>query len=111
VTLELSDTAGLRETEDSVESIGVKRAEAEMEKAELLIGVFDSSVPLAESEKAMISKYPVDCARIAVIKIFMVREDLTIWMSISCLPSSVLLPKVRRPERLKTCCVDVAKRP
>lgn len=67
VTLELSDTAGLRETEDSVESIGVKRAEAEMEKAELLIGVFDSSVPLAESEKAMISKYPADCARIAVI--------------------------------------------
>ena len=67
VTLELSDTAGLRETDDSVESIGVKRAEAEMKKAELLIGVFDVSAPMDQSEIAMIEKYPADCAKIAVI--------------------------------------------
>ena len=67
VTLELCDTAGLRETEDSVESIGVKRAEAEMEKAELLIGVFDVSVPLSDNERAMIENYPSAPAKIAVI--------------------------------------------
>ncbi len=66
VTLELCDTAGIRETEDSVESIGVRRAEAEMEKAELLIGVFDSSSPLGEDERGMISSYPA-VSRIAVI--------------------------------------------
>lgn len=67
VTLELCDTAGLRETEDSVESIGVKRAEAEMEKAELLIGVFDVSVPLSDTERSMIENYPSAPAKIAVI--------------------------------------------
>ncbi|MBR6808516.1 MAG: tRNA uridine-5-carboxymethylaminomethyl(34) synthesis GTPase MnmE [Clostridia bacterium] len=77
VTLELCDTAGLRETEDSVESIGVKRAEAEMEKAELLVGVFDGSTPLSESEKAMMAKYPSDCARLAVIN----KSDLTRGMT------------------------------
>lgn len=67
VTLELCDTAGLRETDDSVESIGVKRAEAEMEKAELLIGVFDRSAPLDVTERSMIESYPVGPAKIAVI--------------------------------------------
>lgn len=66
VTLELCDTAGLRETDDSVESIGVRRAEAEMEKAELLIAVFDGGAGLTESDRAMILSYP-DAARIAVI--------------------------------------------
>ena len=66
VTLELCDTAGIRETEDSVESIGVRRAEAEMEKAELLVGVFDSSAPLGEDERSMIASYP-SVPRIAVI--------------------------------------------
>ena len=77
VTLELCDTAGLRETDDSVESIGVKRAEAEMEKAELLIGVFDRSCPLGESEKAMIASYPESCAKLAVIN----KNDLEAVMS------------------------------
>lgn len=66
VTLELCDTAGIRETDDSVESIGVRRAEAEMEKAELLIGVFDSSRPLTDDERAMMDSYPA-VSRIAVI--------------------------------------------
>ena len=66
VTLELSDTAGLRETDDSVESIGVRRAFSEMEKAELLIGVFDASKPLTDDEREMMEKYPA-AARIGVL--------------------------------------------
>ena len=41
VTLRLSDTAGLRETTDRVERIGVDRAQAAVEKAELIFAVFD----------------------------------------------------------------------
>ncbi|MBQ9802574.1 MAG: tRNA uridine-5-carboxymethylaminomethyl(34) synthesis GTPase MnmE [Clostridia bacterium] len=43
VTLRLSDTAGLRETEDAVEQIGVARADAAIEQAELILAVFDGS--------------------------------------------------------------------
>lgn len=66
ITLELCDTAGLRDTEDTVESIGVRRAETEIAKAELVIAVFDGSCHLTESDREMASLYAKDHA-IAVI--------------------------------------------
>lgn len=43
VTLRLFDTAGLHNTEDPVERIGVERAEKALEAAELILAVFDGS--------------------------------------------------------------------
>ena len=43
VTLRLCDTAGLRETSDAVESIGVERARRVMKDAELVLAVFDGT--------------------------------------------------------------------
>ena len=43
VTLRLSDTAGLRESCDVVEQIGIDRAKSEAEQAELILAVFDGS--------------------------------------------------------------------
>ncbi len=43
VTLRLFDTAGLRESEDEVEKIGIERARRESEGAELLFAVIDGS--------------------------------------------------------------------
>ncbi len=42
-TLLLCDTAGLRDTDDKVESIGIERSLCELERAELVIAVFDGS--------------------------------------------------------------------
>ncbi len=42
-TLRLSDTAGLRETGDAVESIGVDRARKRVEEADLVLAVFEGS--------------------------------------------------------------------
>lgn len=44
VLIKLSDTAGLRETDDVVEKIGVERALEVLDNAELVFAVFDSSV-------------------------------------------------------------------
>ena len=46
ITLRLADTAGVRETEDVVESIGVDRAVKRLENAELVLAVFDFAKPL-----------------------------------------------------------------
>lgn len=46
----LSDTAGIRETSDPVESIGVARAQERIETADLVLAVFDSSDPLREDD-------------------------------------------------------------
>ncbi len=58
VTLLLSDTAGLRETDETVERIGVERAKKEAEDAEMIFFVVDGSRPLSEGEKAEISSLP-----------------------------------------------------
>lgn len=53
VVLRLCDTAGLRETEDKVESIGVARAKQKLETATLILAVFDASAPLEEQDEAL----------------------------------------------------------
>ncbi len=54
ITLRLADTAGVRETEDTVESIGVQRAVKRLENAELVLVVFDASRPLNEQDNYLI---------------------------------------------------------
>lgn len=55
VLLRLSDTAGVRETENPVERIGVARAKEAAEGASLLLVLFDASSPLDEEDKALLS--------------------------------------------------------
>lgn len=49
-TLKLVDTAGIRNTSDVVESIGVDKALEQAEQADLILYVADASVPLDESD-------------------------------------------------------------
>lgn len=51
LTLNIMDTAGIRQTEDVVERIGVERALRAAEDADLIIYVVDGSVPLDESDR------------------------------------------------------------
>jgi len=56
IILRLSDTAGIRETDNVVEKIGVDRAKEKIEQSELLLVVFDSSVPLDEEDRQIIEE-------------------------------------------------------
>lgn len=53
VTLRLFDTAGLRQTEDVVERIGIDRARKALEDAELILAVFDGSVAPDKEDQAL----------------------------------------------------------
>ena len=55
VTLNLSDTAGIRDTDDTVEKIGVDRAFSSMENAELVLAVTDGTQKLCEGEEKLFS--------------------------------------------------------
>ena len=51
ISLRIIDTAGIRETEDIVEKIGVEKARQMAEKADLILYVVDSSKPLDKNDE------------------------------------------------------------
>lgn len=56
VTLRLTDTAGLRETDDRVEQIGIDRARRAVEAAELILAVVDASAAPDREAEALLSE-------------------------------------------------------
>ena len=54
ITLHLLDTAGIREVEDKVESIGINKSKESIEKADLVIVLLDASTELDEQDKQIL---------------------------------------------------------
>ncbi len=54
VPLRIIDTAGIRDTDDKVEKIGVEKALSKVDEADLVIMVFDSSTDLEEDDEYII---------------------------------------------------------
>ena len=53
--LRLIDTAGIRETDDTVEALGVQRSRQALEEADLAIFICDGSQPLTQEDQQIIS--------------------------------------------------------
>ncbi len=71
ITLRLSDTAGIRETTDEVEAIGVERSRKRLESAALILAVFDSSRELSPDDRDLIAQLPKE-STIAILN----KQDL-----------------------------------
>lgn len=56
IMLRLIDTAGIRDTEDVVEKMGVERSYDSMESADLILYVVDSSAPLNQNDLSIMEK-------------------------------------------------------
>ncbi len=54
ITLRLADTAGIHETDDKVESIGVELAQNRIDTAQLVLAVFDGTAPLDNDDKKIL---------------------------------------------------------
>lgn len=78
IVLRLSDTAGIRQTDDIIEGIGVDIAKKLIDSSELVIAVFDGNTPLTNDDLQLIEK--VDREKtIAVIN----KSDLGICPDVS----------------------------
>lgn len=53
--LNLVDTAGIHETDDLVENIGVQKAVQHMDRADFILFIVDSSVPLSDADEQIIT--------------------------------------------------------
>ena len=56
IIMRVADTAGIRETENVVENIGVSLARRRLERAELVLAVFDGSEPLTDDDLDVINQ-------------------------------------------------------
>lgn len=54
VVLRLSDTAGIRESEDLVEQIGIRKSQSLLERAQLVLLVLDGSRPLEAEDRELL---------------------------------------------------------
>lgn len=94
LTLNLVDTAGIRETEDVVERIGVDRAKNMVNEADLVLYVVDSSSVLDENDEEIIS--------------FLKDQNVIVLLNKSDLPSAVNSEMIR--ERLSKPVISVSAR-
>ncbi len=60
VSLRLSDTAGVRDTEEQIEKIGVEKSLAFLRDADLVLAVFDVSRPMEEDDRTLLSQLPME---------------------------------------------------
>ena len=94
LTLNLVDTAGIRETEDVVERIGVNRAKNMVNEADLVLYVVDSSSVLDENDEEIIS--------------FLKDQNVIVLLNKSDLPSAVNSEMIQ--ERLSKPVISVSAR-
>jgi tRNA modification GTPase len=66
VPITVVDTAGLRETDDEVERIGIARTWSEIERADVLLLLVDARAGVTAADEAMAAKLPPRLTRIVV---------------------------------------------
>ena len=66
IPLHIIDTAGLRESEDEVERIGIARSWAEIERADVVLHLLDARTGMTAADEAIASRLPVGVEQIAL---------------------------------------------
>ena len=85
VPLKLIDTAGIRETDDLVEQIGVERSKKALQEADLVLLVLNASEPLTDQDKQLL-EISQDSNRIVLLN----KTDLEEKIELDQLPTDVI---------------------
>jgi tRNA modification GTPase len=66
IPLHIIDTAGLRESEDVVENLGIARAHQTLQRADLILLLLDASQGLTVQDEAILAELPAEISRLLV---------------------------------------------
>jgi tRNA modification GTPase len=94
VPVRLIDTAGIRDTEDVVEQIGIQRSRTAIADADIVLLILDNSEALGEDDKRLLNEVPAERRIIALNKSDLARQLEASVKNVSA-TSSVLAPEAR----------------
>lgn len=90
IPVRLTDTAGIRETEDTIEKIGIERSKDSFNQSDLIVLMVDGSVPLTKEDHFLLDRCRGRKAMVLINKkdegIFVSEEEIG-----SLLPDAVIL--------------------
>ncbi len=73
IPLHIIDTAGLRETEDEVEKIGIARTWSEIEKADVILHLLDARIGVTAEDALIATRFPTEMPVVRILN----KTDLT----------------------------------
>ncbi len=97
IPLKLIDTAGIRETEDIVEQIGVERSRKALQEADLILLVLNSSQALTDQDRQLL-ELTQDMNRIVLLN----KTDLDSQIEKDQLPTDAIPISVLKQDNLET---------
>ena len=66
IPLHIIDTAGLRDTEDEVEKIGIERSWREIERADVILLLVDAQTGVAAADREILARLPPSLKRVTI---------------------------------------------
>jgi len=103
VPINVIDTAGLRESNDEIERLGIEHARRELGRADVVLVVFDASVGLLAEDRTVLAQLPGEGRHIGVFN----KIDLAPGAGDAAVP--VVEAEVRVSAHCNKCACDVAE--
>jgi len=110
IPLRLIDTAGIRKTKDVIEEIGVKKALALAEEADLVIQILDATRPLEEEDREIIETLDLEKTIFLLNKIDITHENDEIEDFIKQKGNTIIKISTRTREGIKCLYDEIVKK-
>ncbi|MBP3501942.1 MAG: tRNA uridine-5-carboxymethylaminomethyl(34) synthesis GTPase MnmE [Clostridia bacterium] len=109
ITLKLIDTAGIRETNDEIEKIGVKKSKKLIDDAELVIAIFDGTKELEDDDYVILNLIKDKNAIILLNKVDIKQSNLENNNNIKELNKKVLKISAKTGENIEELYKSIAE--
>lgn len=109
IPIDLIDTAGIRNTDNEIEKIGVERAKDLASKADLIIAIFDISSKLTEEDEKIIDIIKNRNSIIILNKVDIIKNNVEIEKRLSKIEKPIIKISAKNNEGIDLLYVQIEK--